>query len=335
MKTLVITSPSHKGIKATLTDIGASLLELHVPDSSGQGYVDVITGPVGEEDILADRCFMGATVGRVGNRVAEGRFSIDGEEYQLTVNDGEHHLHGGFGVHKKQWKVKEYTEHSVTFEISLPDGEDGYPGNCLMTARYWISNDEMLNVEYKAVVDKACPVNMVQHAYWNLSGDFSRCIDDHVVTSDDIGQVLEVEKGMIPTGNLLPVAGTVFDFREGKPLCEGLGANDAVIATAGGYDHCLIFSDQLADGFAHCLEVSHPGSGRSMKVETNMPAVQIYSGNFLDGTQTGKGGAIGHRTGMCVETQHYVDALNQVAFPSMIIRPGEVYMHKIRYTFGY
>lgn len=331
MQTFTIQHPE-SGIKAVLTDIGASLLELHVPNEDGTS-TDLITGPINEEDVLADNCFMGSTVGRFGNRIANGKYNYNGKDYQLTINDGKNHLHGGVGVHKKTWEVDEVTDSSVSFSIRSHSGEDGYPGNAKMFAKYEITDSNKLLITYSATTDQATPMNMVQHAYWNLTGDPSKSIEDHTVQSNDLKCHLDIDAEMIPTGKVFSSEGTVFDFSEVTPLRKGLETDDESIKKAGGYDHCLVFSETAFTELTHSLTLSDPESGRSMSIATNMPAVQVYSGNFLDGSQNGKHGKIEKRTGICIETQHYPDAVNHPQFPSPILRKGEDYKHLIEYTF--
>ena len=331
-KFYTIESPVKGGIKAVLSDLGASLISLYCADRDGE-VADVVTGPNTIENLWTDQCFMGASVGRFGNRVAKGKFSINGEDYQLTVNDGENHLHGGGGLHKKLWTVVKKSNISITFECDSTDGEDGYPGNLGLKACYTVSDSSLLTVEYSATTDRATPINIVQHAYWNLSGDLSSSIESNHFQSDDVSHFLPIDSTMIPTGEVKDVVDTPFDFKRGSALKPGLESGDDQIALAGGYDHCLVFSDTIAKGADYSVELSDQGSGRSMRVSSNMPAIQLYSGNFLDGSQTGKAGVIPRRTGVCLETQHYPDSVNQAKFPSAILEPNEKYYHVIEYRF--
>lgn len=320
------------GIKAVFSDLGASLISLHCADRDG-GVADVITGPNTIDNLWTDQCFMGSSVGRFGNRVAKAKFTLNGEDYQLSVNDGENHLHGGGGLHKKLWSVVKKSNRSVTFECVSADGEDGYPGNLAVRACYTVSDSNILTVKYSATTDKATPVNIVQHAYWNLSGDLSSSIENHHFQSDDVSHFLPIDSTMIPTGEVKNIVNTPFDFRQEIAFKGGLESGDNQIGLAGGYDHCLVFTDTIAKGAGYSVVLSDQGSGRCMRVSSNMPAIQLYSGNFLDGSQMGKSGAITRRTGVCIETQHYPDSVNQAQFPSAIVEPNEKYYHVIEYLF--
>ena len=332
MRKIEICSPTLTGVRAVISGFGARLLELHVP--AGGGSVDVVNGPVDEEDVLADPFYMGASVGRCANRISKAKYSYQGEDFQLTANKGENHIHGGGGLHKKVWKIVESDENSVTLSIESPSGEDGYPGNVRIEVRYSISDESTLLVEYSASTDKATPMNIVQHTYWNLTGDHTKSIKDHTLQSDDIEGYLESDDEMIPSGKVIPTKGTPFDFNKEVALNLGLEGGDTAIERANGYDHCLVFGSELYDGLKPAVTLKEPQSGRSMVVRTNMPAMQLYTGNFLDASSNGKQGEIAYRTGVCLETQHYIDAVNQSSFPSVILQQGELYQHLIEYKFS-
>ncbi len=332
MKTFNLSSTQDNGISAVICDIGARLLELNVPQENGS-FVDLITGPSTESEIVNDQCFMGASVGRFGNRVSDGTYQFNGKTHQLTINDGVNHLHGGEGLHQRTWELVEQSEHSVTLSIKSDAGEDGYPGNVCIQAKYTISEVDTLQVEYSATTDESTPINIVQHAYWNLTGDPKQSIENHVLQSENLSAYLEINETMIPTGKVANASNTPFDFSAAKSLRDGLASQHTQLELAGGYDHCLVFSEEINSSVSNSLTLTDPLSNRSLTIKTNMPAVQLYSGNFLDGSQSGKQSTINYRTGLCIETQHYPDAMNHSHFPSAILNPDEIYQHTIEYIF--
>lgn len=321
----------NKGLYLTLSNIGASLVGCVSEDKNGN-RVDVIVGPETPEQLPANTAFMGGTVGRFANRIAKGQYTHDGETHQLSINDGANHLHGGVkGIHMEIWDVVSQSDDEIIFAYTSPDGDDGYPGTLQMQVIYRLVGNDAFTVIYKAETDKATPVNIAQHAYWNLTGDPSLQIVKHQVQSSDVIAFLEVSEEVMPTGSVIDVKGTVFDFTNSRELTDGLESGEEQIQRAGGYDHCLVFSDNVAPSAQNSIQFYEPTSGRKLEVTTNMPAVQLYSGNFLDGSIVGKCGNVQYRTGFCVETQHYPDAVNFDHFPSPILNPGEKYEHIIEY----
>lgn len=322
------------GIEVTVSNLGASLVGLICRDKDGN-LADVIVGPETPDQLKANTAFMGSTVGRFANRIKHGQYTFEGESHQLSINDGLNHLHGGVkGIHMELWDVVSQSDSEIVFTYTSPDGDDGYPGALAMQVRYVLTDANSFQVIYNAETDKATPVNLAQHAYWNLTGDPKQTIVNHTVQSDDVTGFLEVSDEVMPTGEIVASAGTVFDFSAEKVLAPGLDSGDEQIKRAGGYDHCLVFGSEVSDSLANSITFSEATSGRVMKVSTNMPASQLYSGNFLDGSIEGKGGSVEHRTGFCVETQHYPDAVNFDHFPSPILKPGEKYEHVIEYAFS-
>ena len=327
-------APSGEGIRLRVSNLGASLISVYCPDRDGQ-FEDVIVGPETTEQLEDDTAFMGATVGRFANRIAQGKFSHAGSEVQLTLNDGVNHLHGGTtGVHKQHWKVLESSASEVLFGLESPDGTDGYPGCLQMTARYRILDAVTFEIKFEAQSDQCTPVSLANHAYWNLSGDPVQSVGAHEIQSHDVTQVLEAGEGMIPSGQILPVAGGVFDFSTPRPLTAAWDSENAQIQAAGGYDHCLVFADGLLESAGNTVNAYDPSSGRTLSIATNMPGVQLYTGNFLDASQYGKGGLIGHRTGFCIETQHFPNAMNEAHFPSPMLEVGELYQHRMLFQLG-
>lgn len=266
-----------------------------------------------------------------------GKFSLDGEEYTLAQNDGENHLHGGEkGFDKVIWTVDEDASDSKTLVLSYvsEDMEEGYPGRLETTVTYTLTDDNSLEVDYEATTDKKTVVNLTQHAYFNLSGDFSESILDHeiVINAD---QYLPVSETLIPTGELREVANTPFDFKEAKEAGEEIEADNEQLQIAGGYDHNWVLNEQDS-GMRFAASALHPETGRFMEVFTTEPGIQFYSGNFLDGTlplQYGEGN-YEKRSGFCFETQHYPDSPNQEHFPSVVLEPGDTYSSKTTFKFS-
>ena len=333
-----ITSPS--GMNMEVTNYGGIITSLKVEDRDGR-FDDVVLGFDHLEDYLSGSPYFGAIVGRYGNRISNGRFSLDGETYELAANDGQNHLHGGIqGFDKVLWDARPFSmgnEHGIIFEYDSPDGEEGYPGNLSAKVTYMMTADNRLIVSYQASTDKATPVNLTQHSYFNLAGPGSDSILDHVLMIA-AEHITSVDAELIPTGDLLAVAGTPFDFRVplviGSRISETGAAGGQQLEVAGGYDHTYVLSG-VGEGLRLAARVYEPTTGRIMEVTTREPGVQFYSGNFLDGNFSGKGGNVyADRSGFCLETQHFPDSPNQVGFPSTILQPGELYNTQTVFAFS-
>jgi aldose 1-epimerase len=319
----LFTLTNKNGLKATLTDFGAILVSLEVPDRNGS-LADITLGHDTLEGWIGDTSYFGATIGRYGNRIARGKFTLDGKEYTLATNNNENHLHGGAkGFNKVVWGAKPLSKkgaQGVAFTYLSKDGEEGYPGNLACTVTYTLSDANELTICYEATTDKATPVNLTHHSYFNLAGQGTRDVLGHelMLAAD---KYTPVDAGLIPTGELAPVKGTPMDFT----TATAIGAR--IDQVPGGYDHnfCLTSGGgKLA--LAAC--VYEPTSGRVMEISTTEPGIQFYSGNFLDGKVTGKAGKVYKlHYGFCLETQHFPDAPNKPAFPSTILTPGEKYTH--------
>jgi aldose 1-epimerase len=314
----IFTLTNTKGVKARLMTYGAILVSLEVPDRDGRP-ADIVLGYPSLDGYVKNNTYFGAIVGRYGNRIAKGRFTLDGAAYTLATNDGENHLHGGRkGFDKVVWKadpIRTADAVGVRFSYLSKDGEEGYPGNLAVTVDYMLDDVNELAISYGATTDKATPVNLTHHSYWNLNG----------AKTDVLGQMLElaadrftpVDKGLIPTGVLAPVKGTPMDFT--VPL--EIGARIAKVD--GGYDHNYVLNRGAA-GLVFAARLTDPASGRILEIRTTEPGIRFYSGNFLDGTITGKGGiAYKKHFGLCLETQHFPDSPNHPDFPSSILRPGQ------------
>ncbi len=320
-----------------VTDLGARVISLFVPDRDGN-IDDVVVGYGDGERFLhnSGERFLGATVGRVANRIAGGSFTLDGKTYSLPKNNNGQTLHGGeLGVDMLVWKLAERTDSSLTFKCLVPDGQDGFPGNLDIELTYTLTSDNCFDIRYKAVTDKATPVNLSNHAFYNLRGSKGGTILDHVLTID-ADAITPVDKVLIPTGELMPVDGTPFDFREAHTIGERLHANDVQLDNGGGYDHNWVLNAP-ADGELHSMcTLYEPESGRFMEVLTDQPGLQFYCGNFFDGSYCGKvaGQPIGYREALAIETQKWPDAVHHPSFPDTILRPGETYTQHSVYKFS-
>ncbi len=328
------------GMKADVTNYGAIIVRLFAPDRAGR-WDDVVLGYNALGDYVKNSPFFGAIVGRYGNRIAHGRFTLDGQTHTLATNNQPGgipcHLHGGVqGFDKVLWTAEPRLVDNtpgVQLRYSSKDGEEGYPGNLDVTVRYWLGNDNALRIEYHAVTDRATPVNLTQHSYFNLKGEGNGDILGHVLTLN-ASRVTPVNAGLIPTGGLADVAGTPLDFTTPHAIGERIDTDNGQLEHAGGYDHNWVL-DRSDQSPALAATVYEPVSGRQMEVWTAEPGIQFYSGNFLDGSLVGKSGRpYRHRSGLCLETQHFPDSPNQPSFPNTILRPGEVYRTTTIYKFS-
>jgi aldose 1-epimerase len=340
----LFTITNKNGMIARVTNFGAILVGLEVPDKDGN-LADVTHGYDTLDAWIADTAYFGATVGRYGNRIAHGKFSLNGEEYTLATNNDPGgipcHLHGGeVGFNKVLWeatKVARPDANGVKLTYVSQDGEEGYPGELTTVVTYWLNDRNELIWEAKATVNgKATPVNIIHHSYWNLSGDPMSSINDHELTVD-AEYFLPTDKGLIPSGYFAPVADSPFDFNTATAIGARINEPHVGLVLAGGYDHCWVLDDSTKVRFAASLH--DPKSGRTMEVHTDQPGIQFYGGNFLDGTVAGKGGAkYPHRSACCLETQRFPDSPNQEDFPEStdpVLKPGETYSHTMIHRFSW
>lgn len=326
----VFTLANAGGMSVKILDFGGIITEIHVPDRVGK-FADVALGFDTLVPYLGDSPYFGALIGRYGNRIAAGRFSLEGQDYQLPVNNGRNHLHGGTpGFDRVLWQARIEGDELVLAYRSV-DGEQGYPGTLDATVRYRLTEDNEIVVRFHAVSDRATPVNLTQHSYFNLAGGGS--ILDHRITID-ADAFVPIDADLIPFGRLAPVTGTPFDFRSARAIGERIAEDDEQLRHGGGYDHCFALNKPVEKAMARAARVLDPGSGRVLELFTREPGVQFYSGNFLDGSLQGKGRAYAYRGGFCLEPQHFPDSPNQPAFPNTILRPGEVYETESRFRFS-
>jgi aldose 1-epimerase len=326
---LLFTLTNSQGLKAKIISYGAILVAFEVPDKNGN-LEDITLGYGSLEGYLETTPYFGAVVGRYGNRIANGKFSLQGQEYTLATNNGENHLHGGTkGFDKVVWEaeaIKEERAVGVKLNYLSPDGEEGYPGNLACTMVYTLTEDNELKFSYEATTDKATPVNLTQHSYWSLAGQGTSDILGHELMLN-ADKYTPVDEGLIPTGELRAVSDTPFDFTTPHTI----GARIADVP--GGYDHNFVLRGG-GESLELAARVYEPGSGRVMEIFTDQPGIQFYAGNFLDGTITGKAGKVYHKHyGFCLETQHFPDSPNRAAFPSTILEPGETYRTRTVHKF--
>ncbi|CDG85727.1 aldose epimerase family protein [Janthinobacterium agaricidamnosum] len=327
---------NRQGLCIKITDFGGIITEIHAPGRDGK-CADVILGFDELQPYLEDSSFFGALVGRVGNRIAAGRFDIDGQAYQLELNNGVNHLHGGStGFSKRLWQSSTFHNTrsvGLTLVLDSADGDQGYPGKLHATVIYELSERNELFIKYHAVTDRATPVNLTSHAYFNLAGAGAGDISDHLLTIN-ADAYTPTDSLQIPTGELAPVSGTPFDFRNPHAIGARIGQDDRQLAYGAGYDHNYVINQAEHKQMSLAARVLEPRSGRVLEVFTQEPGVQFYSGNFLDGSLTGKGWNYGRRSGFCLETQHFPDAPNHPAFPDIILRPGQEYTTVSVYKFS-
>ena len=332
----IYTLTNRHGLKARVMEYGAILVSMEAPDKHGK-MADLTHGfDTLEEWVNHNGSYFGATVGRCGNRIAAGKFSLDGVDYTLVTNNDPGgipcHLHGGsIGFDKVLWTGKA-GENSVEFTRVSPDGEEGYPGALSVKVTYTLNDDNELIWEATAVTDAPTIVNMVHHSYWNLSGDPRTTILDHELTLN-ADSYLPTDAGLIPTGEIAPVAGTPMDFTHAQMIGARIDEDFKPLEYGAGYDHCWILRE--GTGVRAAARLRDPSSGRVMDISTNQPAVQCYAAYYLDGVTPGKnGGPYASRTAIAMETEGFPDAPNQPGFPSCVLRPGETYTHTLVHGFS-
>jgi len=324
-----------KGVEAKITNYGGIVVSLKVPDRNGK-FDDVVLGFNDLESYLTKNDpYMGALIGRYGNRIAKGRFTLNGVEYKLAVNNGENHLHGGLkGFDKVVWTgrdMKTPTGPAVVLTYLSKDGEEGYPGNLNVRVVYTLTNNNELKIDYSATSDKDTVTNLTHHSYFNLAGEGNGDILNHTVTIN-ANRFVPTDAGSIPTGELKSVAGTPFDFLKATAIGARINQDDEQLKFGNGYDHTWVINGRGMRLAATAYEAT---SGRVMQVWTTEPGVQFYTGNFLNGTLTGKSGKIyARRTGFCFETQHYPDSPNQPSFPTTTLKKGATYKSTTIYRFS-
>ncbi|MCU0782107.1 MAG: galactose mutarotase [Akkermansiaceae bacterium] len=330
----VFTLTNDNGLRARVSDYGALLLSMEIPDRDGR-QADVVHGFDTLDGWLTNEPYFGATIGRFGNRIARGSFTLDGIEYLLATNNDPGgipcHLHGGLrGFDKALWELVSASADAITLRHVSPDGDEGYPGDLTVLVTYRLTGDNELIWQAEATTDAPTVVNLVHHSYWNLSGNPATTILDHVLTLE-ADHFLPTDAGLIPTGEIRPVAGTPMDFTRPHAIGARLGESYEPLVLGNGYDHCWVL--RPGNGVRPAARVTDPKSGRVMEVLTDQPGVQFYDASFLDGIP-GKGGTrYGSRSALCLETENFPDAPNQPGFPSAVLRLGETYRHTLVHRF--
>ncbi|MFF6977295.1 aldose epimerase family protein [Streptomyces sp. NPDC008343] len=330
-------SLANGGTRMKVLSYGGVVQSLQIPDRRGR-LANVSLGFDNIEDYVAKSPYFGALIGRYGNRVGKGRFTLDGEAYQVNVNDGVNSLHGGAqGFDKRVWDVEPFTKGSdvgLHLYYTSVDGEMGYPGTLKVKVTYTLSKHGDWRIDYAATTDKATVVNLTSHVYWNLAGEGSGTIENHQLKID-ASRYTPVDSGLIPTGQLAPVAGTPFDFRRSKAIGEDLREAHQQLLYGKGIDHNWVLDKGISPRPEWIATLKDPSSGRTLRMATTEPGLQFYSGNFLDGTLVGTSGRT-YRQGdaLCLETQHFPDSPNKPSFPSTVLRPGQTYRSTTVHSFS-
>ena len=324
-------------IHVYITNYGGRIVSLLTPDKMGE-MGDVVLGFKSIADYQkANTPYHGCLIGRYGNRIAMGKFELNGKIYELPINNNENHLHGGpEGFHNQVWEVVSANENSIVMTYLSKDGEMGYPGNLTVEVSYAINDKNELSISYKATTDKATPVNLTNHAFFNLAGEAKGSINDHLLMIN-ADHFTPVDQDLIPLGEIRSVVGTPFDFRSTKTIGRDLNQeiSDAQLTHGGGYDHNFVLKKESPGSMSLAARVIDPKSGRQMEIFTKEPGIQFYGGNFMDGSDVGKYGTkFDYRASFALETQHFPDSPNQPTFPSTILKPGETYQTKSIYKFS-
>ena len=327
---------NRNGMEISTINYGGIITSWKTKDRDGN-YKDIVLGFNNLSEYESESPYFGAIIGRYGNRIAKGKFSLNGEEYTLAVNNGENHLHGGLkGFDKVVWDTKEVVDDStasLVLSYLSDDMEEGYPGNLEVQVIYTLNNNDELSVKYEAITDKKTIINLTQHTYFNLSADFNKNILDHdiLINADSF---LPVDSTLIPTGEIRNVGDTPFDFRRTKNIRKEINNSNKQLMIGNGYDHCWVLNNQ-DQGLRFVASAYDSGSGRLLEVFSDQPGIQFYSGNFLDGSLKSKtGGTYDFRSGFCLETQHYPNSPNEMSFPSVTLSPGEKYMTETIFKFS-
>jgi len=323
-----------KGVEARITNYGGIVVSLKVPDKQGT-LGDVVLGYDTLAEYIKESPYFGCLVGRYGNRIAKGKFTLDGKEYQLAVNNGPNHLHGGIkGFDKVVWEarpIQNQPEPSLELNYLSQDGEEGFPGNLQVKAVYTLTNDNALRLDYTATTDKETVVNLTQHSYFNLAGKGDVLGHEVMINAE---RFTPVDSDLIPTGELKPVQGTPFDFNQPTTISARINQDHEQLKFGNGYDHNWVINKPAGE-LGLMARVHEPTSGRVLEVLCTEPGLQFYTGNFLDGKLKGKGGWVYQfRNGFCMEPQHYPDSPNQSSFPSVVLKPGQTYKNTIIYRFS-
>lgn len=327
---------NENGCEVAVTNYGGSLVAIMVPDREGK-MANVIQGHDCIDDCIASpEPFLSTLVGRYGNRICRGKFHLNGKEYNLAVNNGPNHLHGGpTGFHARVWDAEQVSDNVLVLRYVSAYYEEGFPGELHMTVRYTWTDENELVIDYRGTTNKKTVVNMTSHGFFSLQGIANptpSALDQIVEINADF--FVPIDENSIPTGEILRVKGTPFDFTVPKPVGRDIAAEDEQIKNGTGYDHCYVLNKREVGELTFAARVVEPNSGRTMEVYTTEPGVQFYSDNWADGYKGQHGATFGKHSGLCFEAQHFPDSPNKAHFPSVVLRPGEVYTQKTIYKFG-
>jgi aldose 1-epimerase len=333
----VITIANARGTEARVATYGGIVLSLRVADRAGR-FDDVVLGYDDIRGYVRDSPYFGAIVGRYGNRIAGGRFTLDGTTYELATNNGPNHLHGGLrGFDKVVWECAPFERSGtggVVLTHSSPDGDEGFPGALDVEVTYTLNERDELSVDYRATTDRPTVINLTQHSYFNLAANNSDDVLNHELMLS-ASRFTPVDETLIPLGPLAPVDGTPFDFRKPTRVGARIDDNSMQMQRGGGYDHNFVLDRPTAGALFYAAHVHEPLTGRTLDVHTTEPGVQFYTGNFLDGSIRGKSGRVyGRRAGFCLETQHFPNSPNEPSFPSTVLRPDGEYRSRTEFRFG-
>ena len=335
-ETDLYTLTNAQGMEVSITNYGGSLVSIMVPDRDGK-MANVIQGHDCIQDCLSSpEPFLSTLVGRYGNRICRGKFTMNGKEYSLTINNGPNHLHGGpTGCHARVWDAEQINDQELVLRYTFAYYEEGFPGEVSMTVKYSLTNDNELVIDYRGTTNKKTVVNMTSHGFFSLTGIGTPTpsqLDTILTINADF--YVPIDENSIPTGEIRKVEGTPFDFRTPKPVGRDIAANDEQIKNGTGYDHCYVLNKREPGELTLAASMVEPSTGRTMECWTTEPGVQFYSDNWADGYKGQHGATFGKHSGLCFEAQHFPDSPNRAHFPSTQLKPGEVYVQKTVYKFG-
>ena len=324
------------GMEVAVTNYGGALVAIMVPDKNGN-YANVIQGHDNIEDCInSPEPFLSTLVGRYGNRICHGKFTLNQKEYHLAINNGPNHLHGGpTGFHARVWEAEQINDHALVLRYVSPYYEEGFPGELSMTVMYTLTEDNEIVIDYKGTTNKKTIVNMTSHGFFSLTGIANPTpSQEDVICQINADFYVPIDENCIPTGEILRVKGTPFDFTEPHTVGERINADHEQIKNGAGYDHCYVLNKKEPGELSFAAKIVEPVSGRSMEVYTTEPGVQFYSDNWADGYKGQHGATFGKRSGLCFEAQHFPDSPNRAQFPSVVLKPGQVYTQKTIFKFG-
>ncbi|MBR5482337.1 MAG: galactose mutarotase [Bacteroidaceae bacterium] len=335
-QTNLYTLTNESGMEVSITNYGGALVAIMVPDKDGK-MANVIQGHDNIQDCMSSpEPFLSTLIGRYGNRICKGKFTMNDKEYSLAVNNGSNHLHGGpTGFHARVWDAEQINGHELVLRYISAYYEEGFPGELNMTVKYSLTDDNELVIDYRGTTNKKTVVNMTSHGFFSLAGIANPTPSAmNVICQINADFFIPIDENSIPTGEILKVEGTPFDFRTPTPVGERIDADCPQIKNGAGYDHCFVLNKREVGELSFAAKIVEPESGRTMEVYTTEPGVQFYSDNWADGYKGQLGATFGRRSALCFEAQHFPDSPNRAHFPSVILRPGEVYKQKTIYKFG-